>query len=353
MLKLLTEAFGPSGYEDDVRDIIKCHMSKFCDEINVDNLGNLICHKNGKKVNGKSIVLCAHMDEVGFIVGHITEDGYLKIKPIGGMDAAVWASKRVVIGRNRIIGVVCLNPIHLSKKNDTEIKFADLYIDIGTTSKADAEKYVNIGDYGCFDSNYVEFGDYMVKAKALDDRVGCYIMTKIAEKSLNADIYYVFTVQEELGCRGAKTAIKNIDVDFAVVIESTTCADYPNVDKYEFTTKLGNGPALSMRDSGTYADIGLTEEIAEIGTKSGIPFQYKQNTTGGNDSSALQLIGKGLKVTALSVPCRYMHSGANVESLKDIENLEKLLLTFIESKVNNQWLKNYQIFTLRQEWKKK
>ena len=334
MLKLLTEAFGPSGYEDDVRDILKAHMTKFCDDIIVDNIGNLICHKIGKKFNGKSIVLCVHMDEVGMIVSHITKDGYLKIKPIGGMDAAVWVSKRVIIGPDRISGVVGVNPIHLNKDNDTEIKFADLYVDIGATSKTDAEKYVNIGDYGCLDSKYVEFGDGIIKAKALDDRIGCYIMTKIAEKSLDADIYYVFTVQEEIGCRGSKTAIKNLDVDFAIVIESTTCADYPNVDKYEFTTKLGNGPALSMRDGGTYADIGLTQEIADIGSKNGIPFQYKQNTTGGNDSSSLQLTGNGIRVTALSVPCRYMHSGANVESLEDITNLEKLLFTFIESKVD-------------------
>lgn len=334
MLKLLTEAFGPSGYEDGVRDILKAHMTKFCDEIKVDNLGNLICHKVGKKVNGKSFVLCAHMDEVGIIVSHITNEGYLKIKPVGGMDAAVWVSKTVVIGPHRVNGVVGVNPIHLAGGGNNEIKFADLYIDIGATSKTDAEQYVNVGDYGCFDSRYVEFGDSLVKAKALDDRVGCYIMTQFAKRELDADIYYIFTVQEEIGCRGAKIAVKNIAADFAVVVESTTCADYPNVDKYEFTTKLGDGPALSMRDGGTYADIGLTNEIADIGLKYEIPFQYKQNTTGGNDSSALQLSGNGIKVTALSVPCRYMHTGATVESLEDISNLEKLLITFIESKVD-------------------
>lgn len=336
MLKLLAEAFGPSGNEDEVRDIIKAHMHKFCDNIQVDNMGNLICHKVGKKVNGKSIILCSHMDEVSFIISHITKDGYLKIKPIGGMDTAVLISKRVVIGPNRIKGVIGVNPVHLKNGETDGLKFSDLFIDIGATSEADARKYVDIGDYACFDSKYTEFGDGIIKAKALDDRVGCYILMKMAEKCLDADIYYAFTVQEEIGCRGGRVVAKNIDADFAVVVESTTCADYPGVDKYEFTTKLGNGPALSMRDGGTYTDINLTDEIALVGKKNNIPFQYKQNTTGGNDASVIQLTGNGIKVAGLSVPCRYMHTGANVESMEDILNTEKLLFTFIESKVNHK-----------------
>ena len=335
MLQKLSKAFGPSGYEDEVRDIIKSEMKNFCDEMYEDCIGNLICHKKGTLVDGKSIMLTAHMDEVGFIISYITSDGYLKFQTVGGIDPNVLISKKIVIGDSRVCGVIGTKPIHQNKDGNGNIKISDLFIDIGVKSKEDALKYVSTGDYACFDSEYVEFGDGFVKAKALDDRVGCYNIINIAKRKPGADIYYVFAVQEEVGHRGAIVASKKIDPAFAIILEGTTCSDVPGTDEFGFSTHIGEGVALSMRDGGCYSDVELTSEIKEFAVKNEIKCQYKQTTLGGNDASAVQLSNNGVKVAALSVPCRYIHSQSNVAKLCDIKAMEELLYTFIESKVKN------------------
>lgn len=335
MLKKLTEAFGPSGHEDEVREMIKSEMMHFCDELYEDSIGNLICHKKGALVDGKSIMLTAHTDEVGFIISYVNNDGYLKFQTIGGIDPNVLVSKKVVIGENKICGVIGTKPIHQNKGNNENIKISDLYIDIGAKSKEDALKIINIGDYACFDSNYIEFGDGFVKAKALDDRVGCYVMINVAKRNPKADIYYVFAVQEEIGHRGVIIASKKIKPAFAIVLEGTTCSDVPGTDEFGFSTHIGRGASLSMRDGGCYSDVELTKDIIECARKHNIICQYKQTTLGGNDASAVQISNNGVKVAAISVPCRYIHSQSNVAKLSDIESMEKLLFTFIESKVNN------------------
>lgn len=335
MLQKLSNAFGPSGCEDEVRDIIKTEMKKYCDEIYEDNIGNLICHKKGKMINSKSIMLTAHMDEVGFIISYVTNDGYFKFQTVGGIDPNVLISKKIVIGDNRVCGVIGTKPIHQNKGDNTKIMVSDLYIDIGATSKEDALKYVNIGDFACFDSGYIEFGDGFVKAKALDDRVGCYTLINIAKRNPKANIYYVFAVQEEVGHRGAIIASKKINPAFAIVLEGTTCSDVPGTDEFGFSTHIGNGVALSIRDGGCYSDAELTNEIMNTANINNIKCQYKQTTLGGNDASAVQLSNNGVKVAALSVPCRYIHSQSNVAKISDIKSMEKLLYTFIESKVKN------------------
>ena len=335
MLQKLSNAFGPSGYEDEVREIIKSEMQNLCDEMYEDNIGNLICHKKGLLINNKSIMLTAHMDEVGFIISYITTDGYLKFQSVGGIDPNVLISKKIVIGDDRICGVIGTKPIHQNKECNGNIKIYDLYIDIGVESKEEALKYVSAGDYACFDSQYIEFGDGFVKAKALDDRVGCYNLINIAKRNPKADIYYVFAVQEEVGHRGAIVASKNINPAFAIVLEGTTCSDVPGTDEFGFSTHIGEGVALSMRDGGCYSDVELTSEIKKFAFENNIKCQYKQTTLGGNDASAVQISGDGIKVAALSVPCRYIHSQSNVAKMCDIKAMEELIYTFIESKVKN------------------
>jgi len=335
MLQKLSKAFGPSGYEDEVRNIIKSEMINYCDEIYEDSIGNLVSHRKGVLINNKSIMLTAHMDEVGFIISYITKDGYLKFQTVGGIDPNVLISKKIVIGANRVCGVIGTKPIHQNKGGNENIKISDLYIDIGVKSKEEALKYVSTGDYACFDSDYVEFGDGFVKAKALDDRVGCYTLINTAKRNPKADIYYVFAVQEEVGHRGAIIASKKINPTFAIVLEGTTCSDVPGTDEFGFSTHIGEGVALSIRDGGCYSDVELTSEIKEFANKNNIKCQYKQTTLGGNDASAVQLSNNGIKVAALSVPCRYIHSQSNVAKLCDIEAMEELIYTFIESKVKN------------------
>lgn len=335
MLQKLSNAFGPSGCEDEVRDIIKNEMKKYCDEIYEDSIGNLICHKKGTLVNNKSIMLTAHMDEVGFIISYVTEDGFFKFQTVGGIDPNVLISKKIVIGENKICGVIGTKPIHQNKEGNSSLKISDLYIDIGVNSKENALKYVNIGDYACFDSKYIEFGDGFIKAKALDDRIGCHVLLNIAKNNPKADIYFVFAVQEEVGHRGAIIASKKINPELAVILEGTTCSDVPGTDEFGFSTHIGKGPALSIRDGGCYSDVELTHEIMNFAKQNKIQCQYKQTTMGGNDASAVQLSNNGVKVAAISTPCRYIHSQANVAKLSDIEAMEELLYTFIESKVKN------------------
>lgn len=335
MLSRLSKAFGPSGCEDEVRDIIKNEMINYCDEMYEDNIGNLICHKKGVLINDKSVMLTAHMDEVGFIISYLTNDGYLKFQTVGGIDPNVLVSKKIIIGDNRVCGVIGTKPVHQNKDGNINLKISDLYIDIGAKSREDALKYINLGDYACFDSDYVEFGDGFVKAKALDDRVGCLAMINVAKRNPKADIYYVFAVQEEVGHRGAIIASKKINPAFAIVLEGTTCSDVPGTDEFGFSTHIGCGAALSIRDSGAYSNIELTQEIMDVANKNNLKCQYKQTTMGGNDASAVQLSNNGIKVAAISVPCRYIHSQSNVAKLSDIKAMEDILYTIIESKVNN------------------
>lgn len=335
MLKKLTEAFGPSGCEDEVREIIRAEMKNICDEIYEDSIGNLICHKKGESVDGKSVMLTAHMDEVGFIISFVNKEGYLKFQTVGGIDPNVLISKKVVIGDNKICGVIGTKPIHQNKENNEKFKISDLYIDIGAKSKEDALKTINIGDYACFDSDYIEFGDGFVKAKALDDRVGCYVMINLAKRNPRADLYYVFAVQEEVGHRGAIISSKKINPAFAIVLEGTTCSDVPGTDEFGFSTHIGKGAALSMRDGGCYSDIELTKDIINCAIKHNIDCQYKQTTLGGNDAAAIQISNNGVKVAAISVPCRYIHSQSNVAKLNDIKSMEDILFNYIESKVKS------------------
>ncbi len=331
MLKKLTEAFGVSGFENEVRDIIYEEIKDFCDSVKIDSMGNLCAYKSAKdgKNNPAKILLSAHMDEVGFIVTDITEDGYLKFASVGGIEAKLMLSQRVRI--NGIKGVIALKAVHLSTAEEREkiVKENQLYIDIGAKDKKSAEKLVRKGDYAIFDSDYVEFGDY-VKAKALDDRVGCAAAIEVLKKDWNVDIYCNFTVQEELGLRGVRPATKGINPDFALVLEGTVCNDLYGVPKHLRVTKSGGGPAISILDSASKADAGLIKLLEESAKKHNVPYQYKAETAGGNDAGAICITDGGVRTASVSVPCKYIHSPVSVMNKTDFENYKKLIFAFLE-----------------------
>lgn len=335
MLNELTSAFGVSGFEDEVRQILIEHNKGMCTSYEIDNLGNLIFYKKGTKGYHNKIMLSAHIDEVGFIISAITEEGMLKFKTVGGIDARIIQNTKVIIGDKLINGVIGSKPAHLSKEYQ-RVKVNDLVIDIGCKSKNEAVSLVNIGDYVMFNSKYVEFGDDLVKAKALDDRVGCYILSELMKNEFPNDMYFVFTVQEEVGCRGASIVADKINPDYSFVIEGTTCSDVPFCIPYNYSTVLGNGPALSMLDNGSYSDRELTSFLYDTAISNSIPVQYKRVTSGGNDASVIQVSGVGYKVAVVSVPCRYIHSPVSVASLKDINSCYDLLYNAF-SKENNLW----------------
>lgn len=323
-LKELTELSGVSGYEYEVRNYIKNKLKEIGCEYYIDKLGNVIAHNKGRK--NKTIMVAAHMDEVGLIVRQIDSKGLIKFEAVGGIDQRVLNSKVVLVGDNKIPGVIGSKAVHLMSKEERgkSLPIDKLYIDIGTDSKEETEKLVSIGDYVSFKSDYVEFGDNMIKGKALDDRVGCSILLELLSMKLDADFYGVFTVMEEVGLRGAETAAYQLEPDLGIVLEGTVSADMPEVEDYYKTTIIGKGAALSIMDNATVYDIDVVREVAKIAEDNNIQYQYRTSGAGGNDAGAIHKTKKGAKVVSISIPCRYIHSSVSVASKNDYENVLRL-----------------------------
>lgn len=324
LLKELTELCGVSGCEYEVRNYIKHKLKEIGCEFYVDKIGNVIAHNKGKKT--KTIMIAAHMDEVGLIVTHIDSDGFIKFKTVGGIDPRVLNSKIVLVGDKKIPGVIGSKAVHLmsSEERGKAVPIDKLYIDIGTNSKDETEKKVSIGDYVAFKSDYVEFGHNLVKAKALDDRVGCAAILELLSMKLDVDFYGAFTVMEEVGLRGATTAAYAIEPDFGIVLEGTVCADMPEVDDQDKVTLIGKGAALSLMDSSTIYDIDTVRHVAKIADENNIPYQFRKSSSGGNDAGVIHKAKEGAKVVAISVPCKYIHSSVNVASKNDYNSVVEL-----------------------------
>ncbi len=328
MLKRLTEAFGASGYENDVRDIILEEIRQHCSEFKIDSMGNIVVFKKSKKQNEKTILLSAHMDEVGFIVTDITDEGYLKFDTVGGIDSRILISKRVTVNGHK--GVIGLKPIHLTTKEERKKtpKTDELFVDIGCNSKAEAERIVTKGDYFGFDSDYVEFGN-MIKAKALDDRLGCAIMIDILKCEWDVNLVCTFTVQEEVGLRGARVAVYGINPDYALVIEGTTCNDMTGISENLRVTKSGNGVAISILDSASKANNDMVKMLVNSAESREIKYQFKASTAGGNDAGAIHMANGGIKTATVSVPCRYIHSPVCVMHKEDFKSCKDIVCAFL------------------------
>ncbi len=334
MLKKLTETFGVSGYEMPVADVIYNEIKDFCTEISIDNMGNLKAFKRSKTQTGKKVLLSAHMDEVGLIVTDITEDGYLKFASVGGIEPQVLIAQRVEVNGHK--GIISLKAVHLTTAEERKKKLSEdmFYIDIGAKDKASAKNVVRRGDYVVFDSEYVEFGN-QIKAKALDDRVGCAVMIEILKKEWNVDLYCNFTVQEEVGLRGSRVASRGIKPDYAVVIEGTTCNDLAGVEPHLRVTKSGAGPAISVLDSASRGNDELIEKLKKSAELHSVPYQFKASTAGGNDAGSVCITDGGIKTASVSVPCRYIHSPVCVMNKSDFENCRKLIEAFLEDLGND------------------
>ena len=331
-LKDLTLLSGVSGCEFEVRNYIKEKLDEIGCEYKIDKLGNVIAH-NKSANNKKKIMLSAHMDEVGLMVSSIDEGGFIKFKTVGGIDDRILNSKLVEIGENKVPGVIGSKAIHLMSQEErgATIPVKSLYIDIGSSSKENTEAKVSIGDYVSFKSDYIEFGDNLIKAKALDDRVGCSVMLELLSMKLDVDFYACFTVMEEVGLIGAKVAADLIEPDFAIVLEGTVSADMPDVKDSDKVTVLGQGPAISLIDGSTIYNIDDVNFVTELAKKQSIPFQYRRSNAGGNDAGAIHTRKSGCRVVAFSVPCRYIHSPVSVASKDDYENVVKLSKVVLEN----------------------
>lgn len=328
MLKDLCLLNGTSGREEAVRNYIIEKIKDKC-EYSVDALGSVIAFKKGRKAPDKKVLVAAHTDEVGFIVTDITDDGYLRFAPVGGIDAAVVLGRRVDI--NGIKGVVGAKAVHLlsddEKKN--EPAFDKLAIDIGAADKAEAEKAVSLGDCAYFASDYCEFGDGFIKSKALDDRIGCMLMIELINSDLEYDTYFCFNVQEEVGLRGSGCSAYAVKPDVGVILESTTAADIDGVTGGDKCCVLGKGPVVSFMDGRTIYDKQIFDLAFEVAKENNIKIQTKTKIAGGNDAGTIQKSGAGCRVAAVSLPCRYIHSGSSVVKIGDIEETRRFLPLFL------------------------
>lgn len=329
MLKDLCMLNGISGREDSVRDYIISALPKDV-SYKTDNLGNLIVKKKGKSSSKNKVMLSAHMDEVGFIVTYITNEGYLKFSTVGGIDERVIFGRSVTVG-NGIHGVIGSKAFHqLNSDERMKIpKTEDMYIDIGASSKKDAETRVMIGDSAYFNSPYVEFGNGFIKSKAIDDRAGCQILLDILNSEISNDITACFLVQEEIGTRGAMTAAYSVAPDYAIVLESTTAQDIADVPEHKKVCSLGGGAVVSFMDRGTVYDMTLYRRAFEIAGEKSIPVQTKTVVAGGNDAAAIHKSAAGVKTITLSVPTRYIHSPSCVAKTDDITSVKALATALI------------------------
>ena len=284
-------------------------------------------------------MVSAHMDEVGFMVRFCDSDGYIKFSSVGGIDKKVLPSKRVkLFSKGEMLpGVITSKAIHLQKKEErgTPVDIDDMFIDIGAKDKEDIEKYVNIGDYGVFDSDFVEFGDGFIKGKALDDRFGCAIMLEVIdmlkdkEDELQISLCMAFTVREELGLSGAATAAHIVNPDYSIVLETTAVADVAGVPDNKKVANLKEGGVISIADRGTVYNKELIDFAFECAKKDSIKCQVKRYVSGGNDAATIQKIGDGVKVLAISAPARYIHSASNVIAKDDYDSIRDLTFSML------------------------
>ena len=330
-LKTLCALSGVSSFEDEVRDYIRQRVTPYATDLRVDAMGNLIVLKKGARATGNKLMLCAHMDEVGLIIKSITEDGYLKFGCVGGIDRRVLLGKQVALGEQKVTGVIGLKAIHMTTAEERKKvpKLEEYYIDIGVKSREEAEKLVGIGDCGVFVSDVVEFGDGMLKAKAIDDRVGCAVLVKLLEENLPMDCTFVFTVQEEVGTRGAFGSAFSVTPEIALVLEGTTAADNPALDESLQVCWPGKGPGLSWMDGGSIYDRGLFELLRDLADRNGLPWQMKHYLAGGTDASAIQRTKSGVRVAGISAAVRYLHAPSSVANISDMEHMLTLARLFV------------------------
>ena len=332
LLKQLCELDGVPGYEDEVREFIEKQAAPYADEMLVDAVGNLIVFKKGARPRKRPLLVMAHMDEVGFLVRDITEDGMLKLAKAGGIDPRVLIGRRMRVGEQKLPGIISLKAIHLTTPEERKEApgLDSLYIDIGCTSREEAEALVMRGEPAVFDSRFMEFGVDCVKAKAIDDRIGCAVMLELLKNDLPYDTYFAFVVGEEIGSRGATVAGRRIQPGCVMVIEGTTAADMPDVAPHKQSCRQRQGAVVSLMDSDTVYSREFREKMLKAADEKGGKWQYRKSANGGTDAGVGTTSGPAALAFGLSAPVRYIHCACNVAYLPDLEEVRKLAEIVIE-----------------------
>jgi endoglucanase len=328
LLQTLTETFGPSGYEDEVRKVVRRELETLADEVSVDSLGNLIVRKHPARPgrDARKVMIAAHMDEIGVIVSHVDENGFVRFSPLGGVFRRYVLGGRVrfLNGTQGIIGFDRLD-------NVNELPTLDkVYIDVGATSPKDSP--VSIGDVAAFDRQYSDLGNRLV-AKSMDNRVGVLVAieTLRALKSSPYDLYFVFTTQEEVGVRGATTAAYRVDPDIGIALDVAPTGDTP--DALRMDMALGKGPCIKIQDVGMIADPRVVQWMIRAAEKNKIPYQREVLLRGGTDARAIQLTRAGVPAGCISIPVRYVHSPSEMVDYSDVQNAVRLLTAVLRTPI--------------------
>jgi endoglucanase len=336
ILGTLSNAFGPSGCETEVRAAIREAIQDHVDDMQVDHLGNLLVTQKGTR-SDLTVMVAAHMDEVGFMITSADDSGMLRFTIVGSIDDRVLPAERVLVGPNRVPGVVAIKPVHKTTPEERKnvVKADQLVIDIGAKSKSEAEGAVKKGDYGVFATTFREMGD-TVCGKAFDDRAGCAVLVELIKRGPYPFTFRpVFTTMEEIGLRGARVAGFAVNPDAAFVLEGTICDDSPKERDESPTTELGKGPAISLADPSAIADRRLVKLLLETAEMEGISCQFKQPGKGGTDAGAIHLAREGVPTVPVSVPCRYIHSPVALLHKRDFAQTVDLLAAALKRLPDN------------------
>ena len=336
LLKKLSETCGVPGKEDAIRDIMRQELKDVTDEMRTDAMGNLfILQKGVGKGKKRRVMLAGHMDEIGFVVKHIDDKGFMRIHPLGGFDPKTLITKRVKVHGTKVLaGVIGSKPPHIMKPEEAKKvpDIEDLFVDCGLDVKK-VKKMVCVGDMVTLDSQFTEVGDF-VSGKAIDDRVGVYIvievMKKLKNKKIEVDVFGVGTVQEEVGLRGAITSTFGVEPDIGIALDVTLACDVPDV-KDSVITKLGDGVAIKILDGASISNPKLVKKFVSLAKTNKIKYQMELLPKGGTDAAAMQRSFKSVAAATLSVPCRYVHSVVETCSMKDVKAAIDLLVKFIET----------------------
>ncbi|MBE6554930.1 MAG: M42 family metallopeptidase [Ruminococcaceae bacterium] len=336
LIKKLARTFGPTGCEGNVEEAIREELAESRAELFTDRMGNLVAHLKGKE-GAPRVMLSAHMDEVGFMVTEILDDGTLHFDTVGGIDVRVMCGRPVLMGNEhkKVPGVLTAKGIHLQDAEERKKlpKISDMYIDVGTSSREETEKLLSLGDFGTFDTDFFTFGkdDAYFACKALDDRVGCAVLIELLRALESSpvppslDLYFAFTVREEIGISGATVTANRIAPDIAFVLETTAMADIADVPPEKRVADIGKGGVLSLLDRSTIYDRALIDRVLSVAEREKIPVQVKRYVSGGNDAGNIQRTGSGVRCLALSAPTRYLHAPISVGACADVTAMIALL----------------------------
>jgi endoglucanase len=339
LLKKISETPGAPGFEKHIRNVIIEQVNDLVDDCSVDNMGNVIAYRKGK--SDKKVMLAGHMDEIGFIVNHIDDKGFIRFIPLGGFDPKTLTSQRVIVhGKKDLIGVMGSKPVHMMSDEEKKkaVKTEDFFIDLGL-KKEEVEQYVQVGDPITRERELVEMGN-CVNGKSLDNRISVFILIEalreLKDQSLPYDIYAVFTVQEEVGIRGAQVAAQQIEPDFGFGIDTTIAYDVPGAQPHENVTRLGEGVAIKMLDATAIADYRMVDYMKGIATKHNIKWQAELMAKGGTDTGMVQRMTKSGSIAgAVSVPTRHIHQvieSVHKEDIITTVEFLKLCLTELDQK---------------------